>query len=138
LEVHGQGRDSVMAPYACVTGNWPLPSGMSGGPMLLVHQEEVDLLVCGISTAGMEPAVEHTTWSSLGAIMPPTLALEVPLEIDGKRRNWPLLELAERDLIAVDDTWKDNVMIERGDDGHFVVHWRDQRSDAEAARPRTT
>lgn len=122
LAAYRDGRDRGAAPYPCIESDIPLPGGMSGGPALFSGQEarERDFVaVGGVATRSLK--FPDGGFSSVVAVMPPLLGLNVDREIDGERRAWTLLELIEKGIINSDGT-HEGMSIER-ENGHHAVVW---------------
>ncbi len=96
-EVFHQRRDGVLATYPCFHVDCRFDSGMSGGPILDDRGR-----VCGIVSRGLTSADEEHT--GLGASIWPALGIPIQLHMDGTCMTTNLLELARRQLIALDET----------------------------------
>jgi hypothetical protein len=118
--VYPDGRDLGAAPYPCIESDIPIHGGMSGGPVSFSGQGAMDgdfIAVGGVATRGWDFG---DGFSSVAAITPPLLGLNVDREIDGVRKQWTLLELAEKGVIQSDGT-HEGISIVRENGGHIVV-----------------
>jgi Trypsin-like peptidase domain len=93
---HVPRRDSVMVTFPALEGDYPSPSGMSGGPVITG-----DGRVCGVVCSAIE---REDGWTSYCSLLPYLFATSLECTVDGVEKTWSLLELANAGVVPTDGT----------------------------------
>lgn len=117
-EVHVPRRDITLLNFPAVTGTYPSPGGMSGGPVL-TPTGAVAAIVC----RALAPGLDDNRWTSSAALLPFLLPMRVDAEIDGLLTSELIFELIERGVIPSDGSHRSFEFVELPD-GTVDYRWR--------------
>jgi len=114
-EQYPEGRDRVMVRFPALRGDQPSPAGMSGGPVVTAGSG-----VCGLVCSAMEA---EGGWESYISLLPQLFALKTRWkDDDGHEATMSIRDLAERNVIVTEGSYKTGELREEG--GLTHVAWR--------------
>jgi hypothetical protein len=121
-EIHVPRRDITLLNFPAVTGDYPSPGGMSGGPVITP-----DGAVAAIVCRAMDPGLDDNRWTSSAVLIQFLLAMRVEIETDGVVTSELIFELIERGAIASDGSHRSFEFVELPD-GTVDYRWRHSES----------
>jgi hypothetical protein len=117
-ELHIPRRDAVVLNFPAITGDYPSPGGMSGGPVLTGGGA-----VCGIVCRALGPTLDDDLWTSSAALLPFLFTMEVEVSLDGLFGTYTVQELAERGAVPTDGSHQ-KLAFQKRVDGKIDFVWR--------------
>jgi hypothetical protein len=120
--------------FPALEADFPFPSGMSGGPVIVAAREDGELFapgtgVCAVCSSSIPPFDDSDSWTSWAALVAPAFALEVESNLDGEIATRTVHELAQKQVVVTDGT-HDQVFVT--DDDPRTVGWVDRDADPSA------
>jgi Trypsin-like peptidase domain len=117
-ELHIPGRDSVVLNFPALTGDYPCPGGMSGGPILNSRG-----CVCASVWRALPPSLDDDLWTSSASLLAYLFTMEIEVPLDDVPGVHSLRELAQRAAVPTDGTERKLEFRTRGD-GQIDFVWR--------------